>query len=162
VQRQWSDAYGNGYAARLSFFLLLLFLLAGCAAPPIQSAPTGDALRIENPVARPAPAGQNSAAYFTIINPSPEGDHLLSAASGVAMFTELHETYSENGVMRMRHHADGVPVPALASLAFAPGGNHVMLMKLRQELTPGQTFTLTLTFSDAGEIEVTVPVRDQQ
>ncbi|MFZ1755203.1 MAG: copper chaperone PCu(A)C [Caldilineaceae bacterium] len=141
--------------------LCFALLLAACAAPPPSVAITGDAVRVDNPSSRPAGASQNGAAYFTIVNPTEEDDRLLSASSGIANFTELHESRNDGGVMRMTHHADGVAVPAHSILSFAPGGHHVMLMNLHQALRPGQTFTLTLTFAKAGEIGLDVPVNAQ-
>lgn len=158
----WFDAHGNQLPARPLLLLSLILLLSACAALPKQAAPTDDAVRIENPTARPAPAGQNSAAYFTIVNPTGEEDQLLSVTSAVAMVAELHETQNDNGVMRMVHQADGVAVPARSTVDFVPGGKHVMLMNLRQELAAGQRFTITLSFAKAGEIEVTVPVPNTQ
>jgi copper(I)-binding protein len=40
-----------------------------------------------------------------------------------------------------------------------PGGFHIMLIGLTNELKSGDTFDITLTFANAGEITVTVPVR---
>jgi copper(I)-binding protein len=158
----WFDAHGNQLPARPLLLLSLILLLSACAALPKQAAPTDDAVRIENPTARPARAGQNSAAYFTIVNPTGEEDQLLSVTSAVAMVAELHETQNDNGVMRMVHQADGVAVPARSTVDFVPGGKHVMLMNLRQDLAAGQRFTITLSFAKAGEIEVTVPVPNTQ
>lgn len=161
---QWHSLSARGKPPAACHLLLLwmVLLLSACAGLPPQPALTGDAVRIENPSARPAPAGQNSAAYFTIVNPTGADDLLLSAASPVALVTELHETRNDNGVLRMRHHADGLPVPARSTVAFTPGGNHLMLVDLRHELAAGQSFTVTLSFAKAGEIEVTVPVLDKQ
>lgn len=162
MRGHWFDAHDKQLVARHLLFLWLILLLSACAGLPLQTAPTGDAVRIENPAARPAPAGQNGAAYFTIINPTSADDRLLSVTSGVAAVAELHETRNDNGVMRMRHHADGVSIPARSRVVFAPGGNHVMLMDLRQELVAGQSFTLTLSFANAGTMQVTVAVMNQR
>jgi periplasmic copper chaperone A len=158
MRGQWFGAHSKRVASRQFLFLWLILLLSACAGLSTQTAPTGDAVRIENPTARPAPAGQNGAAYFTIINPTGEDDHLLSVTSPVAAFVEIHETRNDNGVLRMRHHADGLPVPARSTVTFAPGGNHLMLVDLRHELAAGQSFTVTLSFAKAGEMQVTVPV----
>lgn len=160
----WLDARGKYLSARPLLLLSMLLLLSACAALPTQTAtaPTGDAVRIENPSARPATAGQNSAAYFLIVNPTGQDDRLLTAASSVAMATEVHETQNDNGVMRMIHQVDGVAVPAQSTVDFVPGGKHVMLMNLRQDLAAGQNFTVTLSFEKAGEIEITVPVPSTQ
>jgi len=161
MQRQLFGAQGRAVALRLLLLHCLILLAAACAVEQTQAIPVGDAVRIENPTARPVAVGQNGAAYFTIINPTGEDDRLLSATGAVASAIELHETRNDNGVMRMGHHAEGVPVSAHSTLPFAPGGNHVMLMDLRQPLMPGQSFTLTLTFATAGEIEVAVLVQDK-
>jgi hypothetical protein len=59
--------------------------------------------------------------------------------------------------MEMRPQ-ENVPVPSGASLAFEAGGFHVMLIDLEQDLQPGDTFELTLTFQSAGQRTVTVEV----
>jgi copper(I)-binding protein len=54
---------------------------------------------------------------------------------------------------------DYVEVPAGADLSFAPGGYHVMLMGLKQELKPGDSFPLMLTFEKAGQVTLQVAVK---
>jgi len=144
----------------VSFVLLSLAFLAGCAVPPPPVAITGDAIRVENPVARPATAGQNSAAYLTVINPTSSEDRLLSAASDVAAVIELHETINDNGVMRMTPKPEGFALPASSLVELKRGGKHVMFMNLNRDLKPGDQFTLTLIFEKLGEIQVTIPVMD--
>ncbi len=39
-----------------------------------------------------------------------------------------------------------------------PGGLHVMLMGLKHPMVKGETFTLTLVFSDDGKVVVDVPI----
>ena len=141
--------------------LLLVILLVACAAPATPLALVGEAIRVENPVARPAALGQNSAAYFTVLNPTGNDDRLLSVTGDVAAASELYETINDNGVMRMTPHLEGFVIPAGSTLALKPGGKHMMLMDLRQELRPGQEIVLFLVFEKAGEMQVTVPVMDK-
>ena len=65
----------------------------------------------------------------------------------------------ENGVMKMREVAGGLPIPASGSVVLKPGSYHVMLIGLKKPLTVGEKFPLTLTFEKAGNISVTVPVQ---
>ncbi len=146
----------------VSFVLLSLALLAGCAVPPPPVAITGDAIRVENPVARPATVGQNSAAYLMVINPTSSEDRLLSAASDVAAVIELHETINDNGVMRMTPQPEGFALPASSLVELKRGGKHVMFMNLNRDLKPGDQFVLTLTFEKIGQVQVPVTVMENQ
>ena len=111
--------------------------------------------------ARPGAAGENSAAYFTINNPTPNPDHLIGASSSIAGEAQLHlSEVDANGVARM-HHQEAVEIPAGWQVTFAPGGLHVMLIGLHQDLEPGDVFTLTLEFENAGSVDVRVEVLEQ-
>jgi len=87
-------------------------------------------------------------------------DALIGAASDVAETVELHETTME-GDMAGMHPVEAIPVPAGGSVTLEPGGYHVMLIGLKQELQTGQMITLTLTFEKAGQITVQAEVREE-
>ena len=106
-------------------------------------------------------SGTNSAAYFVIVNDGDEADTLIGVASGVASSTEMHETRVENDVAQMVP-VSRVEVPAHGSIEFKPGGYHVMLVGLKQDLKVGDTLKLTLQFEKSGEIALDVPVRQEQ
>lgn len=115
-------------------------------------------LSVNEPWARPGTAGNVGAAYFTINNPTSQPDILLSADSDVAAHVEIHlSRINADGIMEMRPQ-ENVPVPSGSSVAFEPGGFHIMLIDLQQDLQPGGAFDLTLTFQSAGERTVTVEV----
>jgi len=141
--------------------LLVVILSVSCARPLQPGVLAGDALRVENPVARPSGAGQNSAVYFTVVNPTGSDDRLVSVTGDVAAAIELHETLNDNGVMRMTPHPEGFVVPSGSVLDLKPGGKHVMLLNLRQEARLGQEIVLILTFAEAGEMQVTFPVMNK-
>jgi len=63
----------------------------------------------------------------------------------------------EGNVMKMRR-VDAVEVPAGQTVAFAPGGLHVMLIGLKEPLITGKTFPLTLNFEQAGAVTLEVAV----
>lgn len=142
----------------------MLLFLAGCALPVAmpQATPalTGDVIRVEGMMARPAPGDGNGAAYFTILNPTEAADQLVSVQSSVARVTELHETTEENGVMRMIPQPDGFEIPARSIVELKPGGKHVMLLELSAPLAVGDEISLTLTFEQAGTMEIAVPVME--
>lgn len=100
-------------------------------------------------------SAKTGAVYMTITSPTP--DALVAAASPVAGRAGLHEDKTENGVMRMRP-TPSIPVEPGKPTELKPGGDHVMLMDLKQPLKAGETFPLTVTFEKAGSKQVTVRV----
>ncbi len=118
-------------------------------------------LQVIDPWARPGTVGGNSAVYFTIDNPAAQADTLLSAAGDIAGEVELHLSKpGMDGVMMMEQQAS-VPVAGNSAVFFAPGGLHVMLIGLNQELLAGESFVLQLQFENRGEVTVTVPVEER-
>ena len=55
---------------------------------------------------------------------------------------------------------DGVAVPAGGEVAFKPGGYHVMIMGLKQDMVAGKTIKVTLKFQSGKELTLDVPVKD--
>jgi periplasmic copper chaperone A len=104
-----------------------------------------------------AGAATTGAAYVTLMGGA-QADSLVSVSTPVAATAEVHETTNDHGVMKMRP-VPGVPIPPGGSVVLAPGGTHIMLMGLKQKLTAGQNFPLTLTFAHAAPVTVDVKVR---
>lgn len=98
---------------------------------------------------------ENGVAYVTIT--SPTADRLVSASTPVAKQAELHTMSMQGMVMKMRQ-ISGVDIPAGQPVTLKPGGEHIMLMGLKQPLREGQSFPLTLDFEKAGPRTVTVTV----
>jgi copper(I)-binding protein len=94
-----------------------------------------------------------------IQNSGAEDDVLLGGESDVANVVEIHEMADVDGVMEMRPLAEGLTIPAGGDETLEPGGYHLMLIGLRQDLTNGKTFDLTLHFEKAGDVTVPVTVR---
>ncbi len=103
----------------------------------------------------------NGAAYMMLMNEGESDDTLVSAETDVAETVELHETtIDENEVMSMRPVEGGITIPAGGSATLEPGGLHVMLLGIQEELAVGDTFELTLNFEQAGSQTVTVEVAE--
>jgi copper(I)-binding protein len=102
-----------------------------------------------------APVG---AGYLTITNKGTSDDRLVSANSPVAGMTQIHEMRMEGDIMKMSELPDGLVIPAGESVTLAPGGFHIMFMKLNQQFVEGSTVPLTLTFATAGTVEVQLMV----
>ena len=109
-------------------------------------------IQVTDAFARAAQAGGVGGVFLTIINTGP-ADRLTGAASPAAGKVGLHESANDQGVMKMRP-VDGLDVPAGGTVKLAPGGYHVMLMGLKQELTAGGQLPVTLSFQQAGKVEI--------
>lgn len=108
---------------------------------------------------RPAASGGTSAAYFTYSNSLDIPDTLTSVNSSVARAIQVHESYeTEDGMMGMREQ-EQVAIPAGERLFFKQGGLHIMLMDVREDLSPGDSVTVELEFKQAGKISKTLPVQ---
>jgi periplasmic copper chaperone A len=104
-----------------------------------------------------ASTGQTGAVYMTIANKGPADDRLVSAATPVAGQVQLHTEINDNGIMKMRP-VPGIDVKSGGQTTLGPGGFHVMLIGLKQPLKEGESFPLTLTFENAGKLDVSVKV----
>ena len=106
------------------------------------------------------PAQKATGAFMEIT--SSDAAALLSAASPAAGVVEIHTMKMEDGVMKMRA-IPKLDLPAGKGVKLAPGGNHVMLMDLKQQMKEGDSVPVTLVVegkdSKRSTIEVKAPVR---
>ena len=117
------------------------------------------ALVIHEPWARATPPGAKVAGgYATIENNGDTPDRLVSATAEISGRVEIHEMAMSDGVMTMRPLPDGAEIPAGASLELKPGSYHIMFMELAAPLSEGETFAGTLTFENAGSVDVTFAI----
>ncbi|MEO6061404.1 MAG: copper chaperone PCu(A)C [Thermoflexales bacterium] len=148
---------------RMTVVLTVLFavLLSGCAGASTPMAPAGAGqITADGVWIRNSAAGGNTAAYLTLKNGGAE-DTLVSASIAEANIVELHETAAAtSGMMEMRPLVQGLKVPANGSVELKPGGYHVMVMGLKQDLRTGANVKLKLTFKSGKTLELTAPVRE--
>lgn len=104
------------------------------------------------------PNAPTGAVYMRITNETAQDDRLVEVRTDAAARAMLHVTELTDGIARMRHLQDGIPVPAGQTVTLQRGGSHVMLMGLTPPLADGATIGLTLVFAVAGAIPVSVPV----
>lgn len=168
--------------------LVLCLTVAGTVLAACGDDDDGDgggaaaAVSVSDPWARASAGMANAGAAYMVLEADTD-DALVKASvpSTVAARVELHETVAasggsgsggmggtggmgsggsgaESGAMSMRPVGE-IELPAGEEVALEPGGLHVMLLELAKPLTEGQTIRLTLTFEEAGEMTVEVPVR---
>lgn len=100
----------------------------------------------------PAVSGNPGAAYFTV-HGGTQARTLVAVRAPFAVRAEMHESMNHGGMMSMAP-IENVAVPANATLAFAPGGKHVMLYDIAPNVRAGATVPLRLEFSEGAPIEI--------
>ncbi len=149
----------------LSVLITGLFVATACGAPVTPSA----RIRVENAWAVPSAAGapshsgmaggeKSSAVYFVIVNATNTPDALSGATTPVAASAELNETLRVGDVAKMVP-VPRVEVPAQGRVEFKPGGLHIMLMGVTQELAVGKKIAVTLRFEKSGAMTLDVPIQ---
>ena len=119
-----------------------------------HSARTAPTVVVSDAHVRPIPATLSmTAGYLTVRNAGDRPDRLTAIRCACAAEVTAHETMEKGGMSSMQA-AGLVVVPAHASVTFAPGGRHLMLMGVKGGVKPGQTVKMTLTFAHAGKITV--------
>ncbi|WP_298095576.1 copper chaperone PCu(A)C [Brevundimonas sp.] len=140
---------------RLALALALLTLSA-CSPGGTESGATST-VEVAGAICRPTPVGrQMTGCYLTLTTTT--ADRLVSVASPAANLVQIHESRIESGMMMMNELKEGLPLPAGETVALAPGGNHLMLLGVKEPLVAGDTVALTLTFEASPPVEVTATV----
>lgn len=124
---------------------------------------THNELRITDAYARASsPTAKVGAIFFVIENGTDKDVHLSAAKSEIATKVELH-THKESGdgIMSMVQIEGGVDVGAHHRSKFKRGGNHVMLMGLKQSLKTGDQVEIELIF-DGQPMALTVTVDNER
>lgn len=130
------------------------------AAAPLAAQETGPTVHVRDAYARVAtPMSRSGAAFMVIENTGDADDRLIAADTDAAEVVELHtHLESDDGVMQMVEVEEGFAIPAGDTHILARGGDHVMMMGLTRRLDHGDTITMTLTFDEAGEMTLQLPV----
>ncbi|SLN39596.1 hypothetical protein PSA7680_01955 [Pseudoruegeria aquimaris] len=141
------------------------FLAASAAALLALPAFAADAtIEVRDAYARAAGVtAKAGAAFMEIVNTGSQDDRLIDVKSDAAAKVEIH-THKDmgDGVMKMVHVEEGLPVPAGGMAVLKRGGDHVMFMGLTAPFEQGKTLDVTLVFEHAGEMDVTIPVDNER
>jgi len=116
--------------------------------------------------------GGNAPLEMTIVNSAATVDKLVSASSPVARSVKISGNPGVAGgrvLLVEGEPAAAAPVPAPASTPSIPPtsagapdngskGANIVLMGVNQDIRPGLTYPVTLTFQNAGAVTVAIPV----
>ena len=98
------------------------------------------------------------AAYMTIRNTGDEAVTLTGIRTDLAMMPDIHQTSTNAEGVSSMAPAGEIEIAPGAIVSLEPGGLHAMLMRLQRPMAEGESFSMTLNFSDGGEIAVEVPI----
>ena len=145
---------GNNVKSLLRILLLaagLLLVFSGCSS---------DSIQVSGAWARTATVGQNTAVYFELKNSTSADDTLIGVDGEIAKKVETHETTVDANNVASMKHMPSISVPADSTIAFEPGGLHVMMMSLDTDLNPGDSVTITLHFENNADLVIIAEVRE--
>ena len=131
------------------------------AALMLAAFPVMAQVTVKDPWVRATVSAQKATGAFMQIT-SVQDARLVEAKSPVAGVVEVHEMVMEKDVMKMRA-IKGLDLPAGKTVELKPGGYHVMLMDLKEQMKEGATVPVTLVIEGKDKkrstIEVKAPVK---
>ena len=117
-------------------------------------------IKIENAWMHAANKGMNAALYFDIKNLTSKDHELIDVSSDIAKVVQIHETYMQGENLGMRK-VESIIIKGKTTFHLAPGGFHVMVIRLKENLKPGDKKEFTLTFKNYGKIKIIAVVKDE-
>lgn len=106
--------------------------------------------------------GTEMTGVFGVITNNTDADFtIVSVSSEIAGMTELHETIVQSdGSSVMQELEGGATVPAGGDFVLEPGGNHIMLMMLKEPILPGDDIEITVTTAEGDEYSFFATARE--
>lgn len=114
-------------------------------------------VKVDDAWVRGTVAQQKATGAFMRLTPE-KNARLVAASSPVAGVVEIHEMAMENDVMKMRQ-IPGLDLAAGRTTELKPGGYHVMLMDLKQQMKGGDVVPITLVFEDDAKKRFTQEIK---
>jgi len=129
------------------------------ALTPIAAVTAEAGISVRDAWVREAPPGAATmAGYMVLQNNTSRSQVLVAASSSGFEAVMIHRTVVKDGLARMVHASQTELTPH-ASLTFAPGGYHLMLMNPKRTLRAGDRVDITLEFRGGLVLPVAYEVR---
>ncbi|MBL7250239.1 copper chaperone PCu(A)C [Alloalcanivorax sp. C16-2] len=104
------------------------------------------------------PVSPTMAGYFTLRNDGDRAVELKGAKTDIAGMAMLHDTETTDDGQARMVHLSGITLEPGDQATFAPGGKHLMLMKVAEIPEAGEQVEICLTFSDHDDLCADFPV----
>jgi copper(I)-binding protein len=136
---------------------IALLLAAVWLADPAAAA---GRLKVDGAWVRAAPHEAAALAGYAVLHNSGDAPVIVHGASSPDFSAvSIHETTEADGVQRMQT-LDTVEVAPDASVVFAPGGKHLMLMRPLHSLSSGAVVKIHFETNDSDGVDASFVVRD--
>ena len=136
-----------------------VFVCLSLALSPVPAASEQAGVSVRDAWVREAPPGMTMmAGYMELRNNSSRPQVLVAARSSGFESVTIHRTIVKDGIARMVH-APQIELAANASLIFAPGSYHLMLMNPKRTLRAGDAVVVDLEFRGGLVLPATFEVR---
>lgn len=134
-------------------------MLIALAALTVAAAAQAE-LKISDAWVRATVSQQQATGVFMNITADKDAK-LVAGSSPVAGIVEIHEMAMDGNVMKMRAVAGGLDLPAGKAVELKPGGYHVMLINLKQQIKAGDTVPVSLVVEGKDGKKETIEVKAQ-
>lgn len=137
--------------------------VSACGSESEESSSTGPALEIQDAWVRATVGAKDTSmtsAFMVLSNNTDHSWSITAASTDVAEMAEFHDMKTVDGQMVMAKMEDGIELQPQSGAVLQPGGKHVMLMGMKQQLKAGDEVTFTLTYDGDQTATVTAPVKD--
>lgn len=132
---------------RLALFLPAMLIITGCAQKPPD-------IQVSDIVAVPSPIMRGAVSVFMRISNNGGRDDLVGAKTDIqGTIVELHDV-KDGKMVRVK----SIKIPSHGKIEMIPGGLHIMIFKLPDEIKGGSEFTLYLRFEKSGEKAVRLKI----
>jgi copper(I)-binding protein len=132
---------------------IALLLVAGVA-----NATDSPTVKASNGWLRVLPGSLPAGGYVSFENVSDRAVSIVGASSPDYADAMIHRSSTDGGMGRMEM-VDSVPLPPKGTVAFSPGGYHVMLMDAKHPVKPGDKLVVTFRLSNGETLPVTLLAR---
>lgn len=134
-------------------------VVAESAMPAATDATVTATINASDAVAYATALGStNGAVFVTLQNPQAASDSLTGASTDVSESVEIHETTTATDGTVSMSKVTAIEIMPGQHIRLAPDSFHLMLINLKSPLSEGQTFNVTLNFTNAGAVTVPVTV----
>jgi copper(I)-binding protein len=132
-------------------------VLPGAAMAPAHTA-VAPVVEAAGAWVRWLPADLPAAGYVTLTNQGSTTLTLVGVSSPDYADVEMHQTLDNHGMSEMRP-VESLVLKPRATVRFAEGGYHLMLMQATRQLHPGDRVQIIFRFSDGRTMPVPFEVR---